>query len=147
MDKPLVLLVDDNEATTTLLTALLQKDFDLDVCSDGVEAVEKLKTRNYSAVILDLLMPQLDGYGVLDFVVDHNPGLLSRTLVVSAAINRAGTARLRQYGVAGIILKPFDVDVLLAAVRKCAGSSMPRGPFLSSGVILLLAEMLRQPWR
>ena len=147
MEKPLVLVVDDNEATTTLLTALLHKEFDVEIVSDGIDAVEKMKTKNYAAVILDLLMPQLDGYGVLEFVTEHNPDQLKRILVVSAALTRGEMARLRRYGVCDVIAKPFEVDHLLAAVRKCAGSSFtPRGTFISNGVILLLAEVLRQRW-
>ncbi len=147
MDKPLVLLVDDNEATTTLLTALLHREFQLEIAADGGEAVEKLKTRNYAAVVLDLVLPQLDGYGVLDFVTQHNPDLLSRTLVVSAALTRKEMARVRQYRVCEIISKPFEVDALVTAVRKCAGpGGQPRGTMISSGVILLLAEVLRQRW-
>ena len=147
MEKPLVLLVDDNEATTTLLTALLHKEFEVDVVSDGVDAVERLKTRNYGAVILDLLMPQLDGYGVLDFVSENKPELLRRIVVVSAALTRKEMSRVRQYKVCDVISKPFEVDNLLSAVRKCVDPSAgPRGTLISSGVILLLAEVLRRRW-
>jgi len=145
LEKPFVLLVDDNEATTTLLTALLHREFEVDIATDGIEALEKLKTKNYGAVILDLLMPQLDGYGVLEFLRDNNPDLLKRILVVSAALTRKEMTRLKTYDVCQIISKPFEVDHLLAAVRKCVGSNpTPRGTMISSGMILFLAEMLRQ---
>ena len=147
MEKPIVLLVDDNEATTTLLTALLHREFEIEVVSDGVDAVERLKTKNYGAIVLDLLMPQLDGYGVLDFVADNNPDLLKRILVVSAALTRKEIERVKRYSVCEIISKPFEVDSLLAAVRKCVGTSATsRGNIISSGMILLLAEMLKQRW-
>jgi len=145
LEKPFVLLVDDNEATTTLLTALLHREFEVDIATDGIEALEKLKTKNYGAVILDLLMPQLDGYGVLEFLRDNNPDLVKRILVVSAALTRNEMTRLKTYDVCQIISKPFEVDQLLAAVRKCVGPSpTPRGTMISSGMILFLAEMLRQ---
>lgn len=139
-----MLVVDDNEATTTLMTALMQKEFELDVVADGLDALERLKTKNYAAVILDLLMPQLDGYGVLDFVRQYNPDLLNRILVVSAALTRRELARVREYRVCEIISKPFEVEVLLGAVRKCAGTSpVPRGTMISGGMILFLAEVLK----
>lgn len=147
MEKPFVLLVDDNEATTTLMTAILHKEFEVDVAADGMDALEKLRTKNYRAIVLDLLMPQLDGYGVLDFLRDNNPAVLKSVLVVSAALSRKEMARVRDYHVCDVISKPFEVDHLIGAVRRCAGTEAgPRGTILTSGVLLLLADLLRQRW-
>ena len=143
-EKPFILLVDDNEPTCTLMTALLQKDFAIDVASDGLEAIEKLKTNSYGAIILDLLMPQLDGYGVLDFLKEHNPNMLHRVLVVTASLTRNDIARVHSYNVCTLISKPFEVDTLLSAVRQCVEvTPSGRAAILSSGMILLLSELLR----
>ncbi len=145
MDKPFVLVVDDNEATCTLITALLQKEFTVEVAGDGAEAIDTLRRKSYGAIILDLLMPQLDGYGVLDFLKENQPENILRVLVVSAALTRSDSSRVSQYGVCAVISKPFEVEVLLNAVRKCAGSAVPaRGPIISTGVILLLADLLQR---
>lgn len=146
MEKPFVLLVDDNEATCTLVTALLHRDFRVDVAGDGLEAVEKLRTGAYSVVLLDLRMPQMDGFGVLDFIDEERPDILSRVLVLTASLSAAEMQRMRPYRVAGIIAKPFEIDTLLNAVRQCAGLPEGRagGPFLTGGMILLLADLLRQ---
>lgn len=146
MDKPLVLLVDDNEATTTLMTALLQKEFALEVAADGTEAVELLRTKAYGAIVLDLLMPQMDGYGVLDFLRADKPAMLKRVLVVSAALNRNELAKLRNFDVFAIVSKPFEVDHLLAAVRKCTGTAPGPHTMINPGLILLVAEILRHRW-
>ena len=143
-DKPLVLLVDDNEPTCTLMTALLQRDFEVDIATDGLEAIEKLRTKAYGAIILDLLMPNLDGFGVLDFLKANNRAMLCRVLVVTAALTRADIARVNTYDVCTVIAKPFEVDVLLNAVRQCVDPATPRGSIFTSGVILLLADLLRQ---
>ncbi len=147
MEKPFVLLIDDNEATTTLITAILHKEFDVDVAADGTDALEKLRTKNYRAIVLDLLMPQLDGYGVLDFLRNNHPEVLKSVLVVSAALSRKEMARVREYHVCEIISKPFEVDHLIGAVRRCAGLEPgPRATILTSGMLLLLADLLRQRW-
>lgn len=139
-EKPFVLLVDDNEATGTLVTAILQRDFTVEIASDGLEAVDRLKTGNYASVILDLRMPQLDGYGVLEHIQTHRPDLLGRTLIVTAALSRRELERVKEFAVFGIIAKPFDVETLLNAVRACAGGgSNPLGMILSNGMILLMA--------
>jgi two-component system copper resistance phosphate regulon response regulator CusR len=147
VEKPFVLVADDNEATCTLIKALLQGDFIVDVAGDGQEALERLSGRDYAAVLLDLLMPVMDGYAVLESLRAHRPDLLGRVLVVTAALSSREMRRLDGYPLCGIIAKPFEVDTFLAAVRQCAGlegPAFPRGPLLSGGMIFLLAEMLRR---
>src|SRR5690349_16816567 len=120
MDKPSVLLVDDNDATCTLVTAVLQRDFSTEVCTEGNEALDKLKAGNYAAIVLDLRMPPPDGYEVMDALMKNRPEMLKRTIIVSAALSPREAQRLKNYPVADVIAKPFDVEELLAAVKKCA---------------------------
>src|SRR5436190_952284 len=77
VEKPRVLLADDNEATCTLITALLYRDFEVEVAIDGREAIEYLRTRKYAALLLDLRMPHTDGFAVLDFLKEHQPKMLA----------------------------------------------------------------------
>jgi CheY-like chemotaxis protein len=148
VDKPSVLLVDDNEATCTLITALLHRDFNVEIAFDGQEAIDRLVTHKYASILLDLRMPVTDGFAVLDFLKEHQPQVLPTVLIVTAALTRAELERSGSYGVCGIVSKPFEVETLLAAVKQCAspGEGSVLGPVLcSSGpVILLLADLLRQ---
>lgn len=146
VEKPYVLLVDDNEATCTLVTALLQREFAVETATDGASAIERLKTQQYAAVLLDLRMPGMDGYGVLEFLKTHKPEILRQVLILTAALSERELARVRQYEVCGIVAKPFEVETLLHAVRQCAGGDGPALGrfFFSNGMILLLAEVLRQ---
>ncbi|HEX8172230.1 MAG TPA: response regulator [Thermoanaerobaculia bacterium] len=151
-----MLVADDNEATCTLITALLQNDFVVDVAADGGEANDKLRTRKYDAVLLDLLMPNVDGYAVLDMMQSERPELLRRTIVVTASLSQRQMQRVREYPVCAIIAKPFDVEVLLRTTKSCAAQDEKDvdddetpargGRILSSGMILLLADLLRQKW-
>ena len=146
MDKPFVLIADDNEATCTLLIALLRKDFTVETARDGAEAIAKLTGRRYVAVLVDLLMPRSDGYDVLDFVQNERPDMLPRTLVVTASLTQRQLERVRAYPICGVVAKPFDVEVLLSAVKRCAGDDpdgASRAALLSAGAILLLADFLR----
>ena len=146
VEKPFVLLIDDNEATCTLITAVLHRDFAVEVAADGQDAIERLRTKQYAAIILDLRMPQPDGFAVLEFLAKLDKRRLRNVLVVTAALTAPEVARAREFDICGIIGKPFDVDVLLDAVKECAGSSgegNPIGNVLSSGVILLLADLIR----
>jgi CheY-like chemotaxis protein len=145
VDKPAVLLVDDNEATCTLITALLRHDFVVEAVNDGNHAIEKLKSRQYAAILLDLLMPSSDGYAVLDFLSANRPDVLPRVIIVTASLSHAEMQRVAAYNVHGIVAKPFEVDALFNTVRACAGKSGTAGfagPLLSGGMLLLLAEVL-----
>jgi len=147
MDKPCVLLVDDNEATCTLVTAVLQRDFMTDVANDGAEALEKLKTGQYAAIILDLLMPPPDGYDVMDVLMRTRPEMLKRTVILTAALSPREKQRMKDYPVADLIAKPFDVEILLASVKKCSGNDgLGLGNVLSSGMLLFIAEMIQRRW-
>lgn len=146
VEKPYVLLIDDNEATCTLITAVLHRDFTVEVASDGNEGIEKLRTSHYAAIILDLRMPGADGFAVMEFLKQNEPKTLRNLLVVTASLTPAEVARAKSYGICAIISKPFDVDALLEAVKQCAspGEGNPIGNVLSSGVILILADLIRQ---
>jgi CheY-like chemotaxis protein len=148
IEKPYVLVVDDDEATCTLIAAILRRDFAVESVNDALEAVEKLRVNNYAVVVLDLRMPQSDGFAVLDFVKQTKPGTLRNILIVTALLSPSEIERAKSYGICGIVSKPFDVDALLEAVRHCVGDGdggRLSNVFCSSTpMILLLADLLRQ---
>ncbi|HEX7707310.1 MAG TPA: response regulator [Thermoanaerobaculia bacterium] len=121
MEKPFVLLADDNEATCTLIQAMLHEEFIVEVVRNGSEAIEKLKRRQYVAVLLDLLMPEVDGYGVLDFLEAERPAQLERVVIVTASLSPREMQRVKRYPINGIVAKPFDIDMLKEAMRRCTG--------------------------
>lgn len=148
VEKPFVLLVDDNEATCTLITAVLQRDFTVEVATDGNEAIEKLRTGHYSAILLDLFMPHADGFAVLEWLKEQSPARLRNVLIVTAALTAKELSRAKAFDICGVVAKPFDVETLLDAVKQCVsgGDGNPIGSVLySSGtVIMLLADLLRR---
>lgn len=146
-DKPSVLLVDDNEATCTLVKALLQRDFSVQIAMDGLDALEKIRTNRYAAILLDLRMPTLDGFGVLEDLQKQQPETLQRVIVMTAAVSHGELDRVGQYPICTVVRKPFEVEMLLTAVKSCVGDTgSGLHGMLSSGVILLLAEMLQRRW-
>jgi len=148
VDKPFVLLAEDNEGTCTLIQALLQPEFKVEVAGDGAETIEKLKARRYAVILLDLLMPVTDGYAVLDFLKREHADLLPRVIVMTASLSTRAMESVREYAVGGVISKPFEIEEVLATVREITGIEPrpPKGTLLSSGMLLLLADFLRQRW-
>lgn len=147
IEKPYVLLVDDNEPTRTLLTALLRREFQVEWARDGYDAIEQLKTRTFAVILLDLRMPHLDGFGVLDYLKQDAPEKVRKVVIITAALTTREVERARTYDVYAVVPKPFDVDAVLNIVRTCSGLDGGKlsGVLCSSGpVILLLADLLRQ---
>lgn len=143
-DLPTVLVIDDDEATCTLIRAILHRDFNVEIASDGTEAIEKLRTKRYASILLDLRMAGVNGFGVLDELRQNDPATLARVLVVTANVTHGDIDRAKSYGVCGVIAKPFEVELLLDAVKACAGENgRSLGTVFSSGMILIVAEFHR----
>ena len=94
--------------------------FTVETARDGVEAIHRLNADGYSVVLLDLMMPRIDGYGVLDYMRANNPELLACTIVATAVPEREIAQNLAS-SVYRVHTKPFDMAQLLADVRHCAG--------------------------
>ena len=121
-----VLVVDDEPAIRALVAKIVERaGHPVDTARDGAEAIEKLDQTDYAVIVLDLMMPNIDGYGLIQHLKERQ-GAKPAVIVVSAG----DSAALRQLDgalVHSILRKPFDIDVLgdliLAAVRGAEESA------------------------
>ena len=113
-----VLVIDDDPSVRHLLAgALRQKALVIDEAADGAAAISLLSEHRYSVVLLDLLMPNVDGFGVLDAMKDDvNPPIV---LVISGADRRV-IDQLDSRRIHGIVRKPFDPVEIADVVGACA---------------------------
>jgi CheY-like chemotaxis protein len=113
-----VLIVDDDAGLRELLGSVLRdRHLIVDEAADGRAALELLQEHSYAVVLLDLLMPVLDGFGVIDGL-----GSAISTPVV-LVITGAESGRLRELDpqkIHGIVKKPFDTEELVDLVVTCA---------------------------
>ena len=116
------LVVDDDAAIRILVTKILRRhDFDVDPVPDGAAAIEQLMQHEYAVVVLDLMMPRIDGFGVLHYIADHSPEMFERVIVMTAY--GPSVAEKICPPVVRFIHKPFDVEHLLneaASAAACA---------------------------
>ena len=115
-----LLVVDDDAAITTLLVALFSRQgFLIETAANGEEAIEKLRSAEYSAILLDLMLPRMNGFEVIRDIKSFAPALLERTIVVTAASD-ATLHHFDRSEVFALIRKPFELDELVGAVQRCA---------------------------
>jgi len=119
-----ILIVDDNEQITKMLTTFLElKQHICTIANDGKEGLELIKENNSDVVLLDLAMPEFDGYAVIKDLEDNNL-LKDRKIIVFTAstITQEELDNLVVRGVKSYILKPIDIDTLLSKIIETANS-------------------------
>ena len=113
-----VLVVDDEPAIRLLLQAILaQEGHDVEAAADGVEALRAVQAELPDVVLLDLAMPNMDGWHFLEEL--RNLGLRSRVrvIIVSATNDAESMERGHSEGVSERIAKPFDATAIVEAVE------------------------------
>jgi adenylate cyclase len=117
---PSILIADDDDDARVLLMRMLGKcGFDVVPAADGRDAVRLMRGRPFDLLLLDIMMPHMDGYQVLE-VCRQDPEL-SRVpvIVISGVDDLAGVARCVKLGAADFLLKPFNGVLLEARVGAC----------------------------
>lgn len=119
-EKKRALVVDDDDPIRTMLAKVVERqNLDVDTARDGVEAIERIDEDGYSVIVLDMMMPRIDGYGVLKHLHAHHPEKLGCTIIASAVPE---SEILKQFDIPvyRIHAKPFDMSRLIEDIRVCA---------------------------
>jgi DNA-binding response OmpR family regulator len=113
------LVVDDDDPIRNMLTKVVERqDFDVDTARDGAEAIEKIDEDGYTLIVLDIMMPRVDGFGVLRHMKEHHPAKLACTIIASA-VPESEILRQFEIPVYRIHAKPFDLQRLIADIQAC----------------------------
>ena len=114
-----VLVADDDPSILQLVRTIIKREgFDVDCAADGVEAIEFLEEHDYPVVLLDLMMPRMDGFEVIEWLKTHPPAKKPILLVITAYADQ----KFKQVDpemVAGVLRKPFEVADIGNLVRLC----------------------------
>lgn len=121
MRKVKVLVVDDNKRIVNLLKEALTREEEIEVvgtAADGEEALKMIHLAKPDVVLLDLIMPKIDGLGVMERLRNGNvPDKVPKIIVVSAVSQESVTENAFSLGAAYYILKPFDTRVVISRVK------------------------------
>lgn len=117
--KKRALIVDDDDPIRTMLAKIVQRqDLEVDTARDGVEAIERLDgSGDYSVVVLDLMMPRVDGHGVLRFLERERNAPGPWVIVMTANLQSALESK-QSRPVYRVLPKPFDIRDLIEHVRE-----------------------------
>lgn len=117
-----VLAIDDSRTMRELIAATLAPEgYDVRLAFDGEDGLAALESLAPAVILTDLNMPRLDGFGVIAAVRRSDAHRSTPILVLSTESAQDLKARARAAGATGWIVKPFDAERLVAAIRRVAG--------------------------
>ncbi|HDR06093.1 MAG TPA: hybrid sensor histidine kinase/response regulator, partial [Candidatus Coatesbacteria bacterium] len=112
-----VLVIDDERRMCDSIRILLeQSGYRVDTAGDGAEGIVRLREYSYDLVIADLMMPRVDGFGVLEYVSENLPHTL--VIVITGYSSMRSSIEALRRGAYDYLVKPFDFDILKLAVEK-----------------------------
>jgi chemosensory pili system protein ChpA (sensor histidine kinase/response regulator) len=113
-----ILVVDDDDAIRALLqTVLRRRGFRVEGARNGIDALELLGAGTFALVVLDLMMPRMSGYELLDHLSRQSIMTRPRVLVITAGLDaRLARPDFADDLVIGTVHKPFDIEMLVDIV-------------------------------
>ena len=120
-EKTRVLIADDNQDFCRTLSSYINNQNDMEVISiakDGNEAVEMIANNNPDVVLLDVIMPHLDGIGVLEKVNEMEPSKKPVCIMLSAVGQDKITQKAIALGAEYYVVKPFDIELLIKRIKE-----------------------------
>ncbi|RDH47993.1 response regulator transcription factor [Fischerella thermalis] len=115
LNKKQILVVDDVIDNSLLLATILESEgYQVDIASSGYTAMAKIEANPPSLVLLDLMMPELDGYEVAKWIRQNQPSV---AIVIVTAYDELPTFDQQQLQIDGFLHKPINIDELLMQVQ------------------------------
>ncbi len=137
-EKITILIADDNQDFSKTLATYLGNEKDMEVvgiAKDGVEAVEQIKELLPDVAILDVIMPHLDGLGVLEKINNSNIVKVPICVMLSAVGQDKITQKAIALGADYYVVKPFDIELLIKRIREIKNfKPVKNGNFISREV-------------
>src|SRR6185312_3801143 len=124
IEKCSVLLVEDNDMNQLLAHKILSDwGWDIDIAENGIEALQKLKEKDFDIILMDIQMPEMDGYEATRQIRTHFPSPKCNTPIIAmtAHVMPSEEEKCNKVGMNGYVTKPFKPDFLyskIAAIMK-----------------------------
>lgn len=124
--KSSLLIVDDDLITRNLLKKAFEKDFDIVVANNGKEAIDILeenelateKKINFVGIFLDIEMPILNGFAVLEYLEQRNILTKMPVIIISGVENKETRQKVYNYNIADMLEKPFNLEIIRLRINN-----------------------------
>ncbi len=112
-----ILVVDDEDALRTVLSSELEGEgYKVASASDGAEAIDILKKDEFDLILLDIKMPNVDGFEVLKFVKETHPD--TKVIMLTGFADLKNAIESKKLGAEDFVSKPYDLVDLLTTVER-----------------------------
>jgi DNA-binding NtrC family response regulator len=127
-----VLLIDDEQAIREIMTMRMKlRDIEVTACASAEEAMPRIEKERFDAIILDIMLPGMDGIRALKEILNRKTDLLVILLTGHATIEMCVEAM--KLGAADFIEKPVDIDILCEKIREALARRMKPDPEKATG--------------
>ncbi|HLA69619.1 MAG TPA: response regulator [Bacteroidota bacterium] len=117
-----ILVVDDEEALRTVLSTELEGEgYQVSTAGDGEEAIKILGSQQFHLILLDIKMPNVDGFEVLKFVKQKQPS--TKVIMLTGFADLKNAIESKKLGAEDFVSKPYDLVDLLTTVERVLGTS------------------------
>jgi two-component system response regulator HydG len=125
-----ILVVDSDRSTSRAFKRILQKaGFTVDSSSEGYEAVEKIKNNNYSAVLISLWLPDIDGFDMLLFAKKSLPNALK--VVATGFPSLSNMIKAMELGADAVFAKPIQPEKLVWIIEQALKKNQTNNDFVT----------------
>lgn len=115
-----ILIVDDKSMNRFMLGEIFSDEYEIVEAANGQEAIDEMAKAgdSFGCILLDIIMPKIDGFGVLDYLEEH--AMLDKVpvVVVTNDASEDTGSRAYEYGVADMVIKPFEPRIIKRRVEN-----------------------------
>jgi two-component system response regulator MprA len=123
--QPRILVVDDEPQVVWVLELSLQGlGYTTYAAHDGMEALDQIDRHHPELMVLDVMMPRLDGWSVLERLADRPEAERPRVVMLTALAGPSERARAQELGAEAFVEKPFDMEHLVSVLQGLANGAV-----------------------
>ena len=116
-----ILIVEDNELNMKLFFDILTyQKYETEKAYDGIDAYKKIKNNNYNLVILDIQLPEMDGFSLLKKLKQEHI-TIPKVIITSACAMDSDKLKAKEFKINDYLTKPIDLNNFLKAVKAALG--------------------------
>jgi len=121
MDQVRILVVDDDEALRSVLSNELKNEgYIVETAADGDEAIEIVKQRKFDLALLDIKMPHVDGFQVLQYLKKEHPVI--KVIMLTGFADLKNAIEAKKLGADDFVSKPYDIVDLVTTIERAITS-------------------------